>query len=280
MVRVTNPKNPKTLLKLTWNKLWAKQWLQQNTDIVVPSTYVFSETWENLVRWLNSDGCPIGKRMVIKPLNLSLSRGVRVLIKNADGTFLTVLGESKTFKELSETMLQETVGHPLMKWFVEEYVEPVPKCMSELCYDLPEVNPLLRIMMMRGEFHFGEVHVPTKVSNGRGTLKGGARRLAFNYKGELYQERPPVATDSPWRMALYGTKIDVTGMVVPGIEELVQRIKTQVCSKMGRGRLFSVDGCYRDTPKGPEFVCVEIEHVPTVGYLAKFEELRRPVDKP
>lgn len=261
---------------MTWNKLWAKQWLLDNTDIPVPKTYLPACSWEGLVEWVNSSDCLPSRKFVIKPVSMSLSKGVRILEKNTEGSFITALGDTQAFKEFSGVMLKEVSGTLGVQWFSEEYIEPIPTNMAELCYDIPS-NPLIRIMMMHGDFHFGEVHVPTKLSNGRGTINGGARRLAFNYKGELFQNRPPVPTDVPWRIAIYGTKIDVTGRVILGMEELSYRISKQVCAKMSLRKLFSVDGCYRDTPKGPEFVCVEIEHVPDVTYLAKFRELRRPV---
>ncbi len=269
---------PKTLLRSTWNKVWTKTWLHDNTVFEVPPTLVCSIAWEGLCKWLVGPSCPTGRWIVVKPVNLSLSRGVRLIFKEPDNigfrdANLRLLDAQELFLDIASD-----VGRPpdFFKWFVEEYISPAPEALKALEYDAP-FNPLVRIIMSQGDFHFGEVHVPTKASRGRGTLKGGARRICFNYKGELLQTRPDIPNDLPWAIENYGTVQDVTGMALPNFEHIVEVIKSQVCSAMGTQVLFAFDGVYRaNKDTSIDFVCIEIEHAPNVKHLSKFNDLRRP----
>lgn len=268
----------KKLLRSTWDKVWTKTWLLANTTFEVPPTLVCSVTWEGLCGWLTGPSCPTSQWIVVKPVNLSLSRGVRLVFKEPDNigfrdANLRLLDAQELFLDIASD-----IGRPpdFFKWFVEDYVSPAPESLKVLEYDAP-FNPLVRIIMSLGDFHFGEVHVPTKASRGRGTLQGGARRICFNYKGELLQTRPDIPNDLPWSIENYGTVQDVTGMVLPDFENLVALIKAQVCPVMSPHALFAFDGVYRaNKDSSITFVCIEIEHAPNVKHLATFNGLRRP----
>lgn len=281
MPRPQNRVIPKRqILANTWNKAWTKQWLLANTPFSVPRTIVYSETWVNLQSWLRSSSCPAGKWFVIKPVSLSLSRGVR-LVKREPGElmFRDANERLQDIVELSTDLQCDLPGSPAnQKWLVEEYVWPPPEPLKSVQFD-GDFNPLVRIIMRNG-FHFGELHIPTKASRGRGTLKGGARRVAFNYKGELLQEYPKVKDDLPWNQRNYGTRIDVTGLVLPEFEALVNDMAEYIAKPLaGQNALFAIDGCYRKTDEGPKFVIIEIEHAPNVRHLATYRELRRPSEE-
>ena len=264
-------------MEKTWNKAWTKSWLIENTTFAVPATIVYAEPWLKLEKWLNSTSCPTGKPFVMKPTSLSRSRGVRLLVKDTEtGKFRGVDGALRTITEIIPELVKELPNtSPKWKSIIEEYVDPPPLELKVLQYD-GSFNPLVRIIMQRGDFHFGEVHVPTMASIGRGTLQGGARRICFNYKGELLQQRPDVSNDLEWAITNYGTKVDVTGMVLPDFEDLVDRIRRQICQTIAPQQLFAFDGCYRQTAKGSEFVCIEIENRPNVKHLATYDGLRKP----
>jgi hypothetical protein len=266
---------PKDLLKRTWDKAWTKQWVVENTPFAVPNTLVFSATWFELVKWLKDSGIPQTGSIIIKPQNLSLSRGVR-LVQKIDGGFLDALGKFMDISALLKDIVSDVPGSAdSYKWIVEEYVWPPPKELAALQYDGP-FNPLLRIIMSEGDFHFGEVHIPTNASRGRGSLRGGARRLCFDYTGKLFQTRPPVKDEPVWSVNNYGTKIDVADLTLPLFPEILENIKNHVCKIMAPRSLFAFDGCYRQTADKVEFVCIEIEHQPNVKHLAKFKDLRCP----
>ena len=269
---------PIELLRSTWNKAWTKQWLLQNTSFLVPATIVHSATWEELQAWLKGSSCPTGTWFMVKPLNLSRSRGVRLVWKEPnievfrDATLQT-LEASELFVDLASDLPRVASD---FKWLVEEYISPAPPALKVLEYDWP-YNPLVRIVMSRGDFHFGELHIPTKASRGRGSIQGGARRLLFNYKGELLQKRPNIEGDHPWSITNYGTVIDVTGMVLPDIEKIVELIRIEIVPRMAPKKLFAFDGVYREAIDGSvEFVCIEIEAGPNVKQLANFNDLRKP----
>jgi hypothetical protein len=269
---------PKKLLKATWNKVWAKTWLQANTTFEVPPTLVCAVDWKGLCDWLVGPSCPTGQWFVVKPVNLSRSRGVRLVFKEPDNVgFRDANLRLSDAQELFLDIASDIDKSPdSFQWIVEEYVSPAPEALRALEYDAC-FNPLVRIIMSRGDFHFGEVHIPTKASRGRGTLVGGARRICFNYKGELLQTRPDIPNDLPWAIANYGTTQDVTGMTLPNFEHLVELIKTQVCAVMCPYLLFAFDGVYRlNKDTSISFVCIEIEHAPNVKHLATFDGLRRP----
>jgi len=269
---------PKKLLRATWNKVWTKNWLMANTSFNIPPTLVCSTTWEDLCKWLVSSSCPIEHWMIVKPTNLSRSRGVRMVWKEPNDlgfrdANLRLLDAEELFVDIASDMPRVSSAH---KWIVEEYISPAPEELKTLEYDAP-FNPLVRIIMSRGDFHFGELHIPTKASRGRGTLQGGARRICFNYKGELLQTRPDVPNDLPWSIENYGTVKDVTGMVLPFFDKILNSIKEEVCAVMAQHSLFAFDGVYRQSKDGSvDFVCIEIEHAPNVKHLNAFDALRRP----
>ena len=268
----------KKLLKSTWNKVWTKNWLMANTSFNIPPTLVCSATWEGLCEWLGGTSCPTERWIIVKPVNLSRSRGVRMVYKEPDNLgFRDANLRLLDAKELFVDIASDIPKTPIMyKWLVEEYISPAPEELKTLEYDAP-FNPLVRIIMSRGDFHFGELHIPTKASRGRGTLQGGARRICFNYKGELLQTRPDVPNDLPWSIENYGTVKDVTGMVLPFFDKILDSIREEVCPVMGQHALFAFDGVYKKDKDGSvSFVCIEIEHAPNVKHLNAFDALRRP----
>lgn len=267
---------PKDLLKRTWDKTWTKQWVQTHTPFTVPQTWVFSASWGELVRWLKDPGLPLGHWLIVKPQCLSLSRGVRLFRKEATG-FFDALCKPMELSDFLKDIVSDVPGMPeSYKWIVEGCVSPTPEALAQLQYDGP-FNPLVRIIMADGDFHFGELHIPTNASRGRGSLRGGARRICFDYAGRLLQKRPDVEKEPPWSVANYGTAMDVTGLVLPKFPEILSDIRKSVCKLMAPRSLFAFDGCYRETLSGDvEFVCIEIEHQPNVKHLAKFRELRCP----
>jgi hypothetical protein len=191
------------------------------------------------------------------------------------GATLTMYDLGELAKELHSDLgiLERASRH---KWLVEEYISPAPTELKRCYHENWPFNPLVRIIMSRGDFHAGELHIPTQASKGRGSLQGGARRICFNYRGKLLQKRPEIPADLPWAIANYGTSEDVTGIVLPNFEELVEQIKREVCPILAPKSLFAFDGCYRQNPdESIEFVCIEIEHAPNVRALARFDGLRR-----
>lgn len=266
--------NPRYLLRMTHHKAWTKQWLKLNTSFATPDCIVFISSFMKLVEWLQ-ESCPLNKRIVIKPINLSRSRGVRILERLESGEFRSADSEPQYLDTILREVLAEVGGGRGRMWLVEEYVEPIPKDLAELCFD-GNFNPLVRIIMQDGDFHLGELHIPTCASQGRGSLQGGARRLVCDYRGMLLQERPGGLDDHPWAVEQYGTKIDVTNRVLPHFQDLIERIRTEIVPRMCPKGYFAFDGCYRDTSKGVEFVCIEIEQRPNIKNLLKFTGLRNP----
>lgn len=269
---------PRKLLKSTWNKVWTKSWLLANTSFHVPPTIVHAISWQGLYDWLISSSCPTEHWFVVKPVNLSRSRGVRLIWKEPNNigfrdANLRLLDDQELIVDIASDIGRDPSA---FKWFVEDYVSPAPEALKALEYDAP-FNPLVRIIMSRGDFHFGEVHVPTKASRGRGTLQGGARRICFNYAGELLQTRPNIPNDLPWSVENYGTARDVTGMFLPDFEKIRETIKSEVCPVMSPRTLFAFDGVYYLGPDNlTSFVCIEIEHAPNVKHLHDFDGLRKP----
>lgn len=269
---------PRKLIRNTWNKAWTKQWLLQHTSFQVPRTIVYAATWGELCNWLRGASCPTEFWFVVKPCNLSLSRGVRLVWKEPRiEVFRDATLQTLELPELLADIKSDIPGNAdSFRWLVEEYVFPPPPEIRCLEYDWP-YNPLVRIILSHGDFHFGELHIPTKASRGRGSLKGGARRICFNYKGELLQTRPNIENDHAWSIKNYGTIVDVTGMVLPNFETIVERIKLEIVPRMAPTALFAFDGVYRENADmSVDFVCIEIEHGPNVKHLAHYNELRQP----
>lgn len=268
------------VLRSTWNKSWTKNWLLANTSFNIPPTLVCSATWKELCDWLVGTSCPTERWIIVKPVNLSRSRGVRMVWKEPNNigfrdANLRLLDSNELFVDIVSDIPKAPAS---FKWIVEEYVSPAPDELKTLGYDAP-FNPLVRIIMSRGDFHFGELHIPTKASRGRGTLQGGARRVCFNYKGELLQTRPDVPNDLPWSIENYGTVKDVTGMVLPFFDKILDSIKNEICLAMSPHSLFAFDGVYRQNKDGSvDFVCIEIEHAPNVKHLNTYDGLRRPCE--
>jgi hypothetical protein len=278
--RKNEPTPYRKILKSTWNKVWTKNWLLANTSFNIPPTLVCSATWAELRAWLAGTSCPTERWVIVKPVNLSRSRGVRMVWKEPNDigfrdANLRLLDSNELFLDIVSDIPKAPTA---LKWIVEEYISPAPEELKTLEYDAP-FNPLVRIIMSRGDFHFGEIHIPTKASRGRGTLQGGARRICFNYAGELLQTRPDVPNDLPWSIENYGTVKDVTGMVLPFFDKILDSIKNEICLAMSPHALFAFDGVYRQNKDGSvDFVCIEIEHAPNVKHLNTYDGLRRPCE--
>lgn len=268
---------PKDLLRNTWNKAFTKQWVQTNTPFKVPRSIVHSETWQGLTKWLRGPSCPINVTMVVKPVNLSLSRGVRIFSKEPkEDLYRDALGRTMDIVEFTTDIQSDLPSSSAnYKWLVEEYVAPTPEKLLELTYD-KDFNPLIRVVLKGGKFHIGEVKIPTRKSRGRGTLKGGARRVVINWEGKADAKYIPVNNDSIWNQTNYGTRIDLNGYELPHFSEICGNIETHIAKEMCPVGVFAVDGCYRKTPEGVEFVIIEIEHSPNVRHLLNTNIYKKP----
>jgi hypothetical protein len=158
-------------------------------------------------------------------------------------------------------------------WLVEEYICPPPPVLAELRPD-GMFNPLVRNIMADGVWHFGELHVPTLATRGRGTLRGGARRLCFDWTGEIRESMPPIPGQPPADDGNYGVGLPVSGQRLPNFEDVRNRLETEIAKKLCPWGVFSIDGCYN--AEG-EFVVIEIEHKPRVMHTIPIDTLRKPL---
>lgn len=265
------------LLRATWNKAWTKQWVQENTPFAVPRSLVYSETWPGLNNWLRGRSCPADSKMVVKPLNLSLSRGVRIISKEpGEDLYRDALGRTMDIVELSTDLQSDLPSSAAeFKWLVEEYVSPIPEKLLELTYDEP-FNPLVRIIFKGGKFHAGEIKIPTRNSRGRGSLKGGARRVLVDWRGEAQPAYKPLQNDLAWNLTNYGTKIDLTGYKLPYFEQICEDLEKHVAQAMCPAGAFAIDGCYKQGLEAIQFVIIEIEHAPNIRHMLNSDEYRKP----
>lgn len=268
--RRTPARHDRILLAQTWDKAWAKTWLQQNTTFRVPATFVCGARFDVLAAWLRA--MPDGRWVVVKPHTCSRARGVRIVFRNGplyQGADL----RSYDLPELLEDLATDLPSPPsAFNWMVEEYICPPPPVLAEIRPD-GLFNPLIRNVMVEGTWHFGELHVPTLATRGRGTLRGGARRICFDWAGVLRESMPPIPNQPPADDVNYGVGLPVSGRRLPNFEDVRNRLETEIAQKLGRQSIFTIDGCYN--AEG-EFIIIEIEHKPRVMHTVLVDDLRKP----
>jgi hypothetical protein len=241
----------------------------ENTPFHAPDSYVSAASFQTLSQWLAT--MPEERQVVVKPHTCSLSRGVRIVSRQG----LQFQNGNVRGYNLKELLAEIASDLPKIqtafKWLVEEYIYPPPPVLADLRPD-GLFNPLARNVMVNGKFHFGELHIPTIASKGRGTLKGGAKRICYNWQGEMQAVMPSIEGEPPWNALNYGVGVDVVGRKLPNFDWVRGQLE-EIALILCPAKMFSIDGCFNESG---EFVVVEIEARPNVKHLIPFKGLRKP----
>lgn len=297
----SDPQKPRLRLRSTWSKVWAKAWaLQSLSHMRVPETYCSPGTFGEAWRWIESTSEPL--RAVLKPNNSTHSRGV-LYCRTADHSGNAVTKpegwrpqvwdrtRNKHFIDVTMGRAHEIVG-PTMdkvpdayKWMVERFVTA-----SERTWDLfgsgqdsPSSihdglfvpSPVFRVVVWKGAFHFGEIHVPTRASGGVGSLRRGALRYVFDHTGTV--RKPPQLAQAPdWieRCDARANRKLYDQWVVPRWPLILTDVRTAI-QFFGRKALYAIDFLIgKSSVDEAQAYFLEVEHSPNVRYLTLFNGFR------
>lgn len=295
----TDPGKPRLRLRATWGKNWALQWARRHLrHVQVPGTLAGPGTFEEC--WRVVEGTQESIKAVLKPNNATHSQGV-LYVRTADvgdenrsdGWRPAVWDRhrAKHFIDVTTGRAREIVSPTLKRppgafqWILEELIEAHPYSWTLFGPGLDAAQNVLdgfvvppavfRVILWKGAFHFGEIHVPTSKSGGVGSLRRGAIRYVFDSTGTV--RRPPKLKQAPdWIPVCDGRAWakHFDDWQIPGWDSIRADLET-VLEHFGHLALYAFDfvlGADEDGQPRPYFI--EIEHNPNVRYLVQFKGFR------
>jgi len=283
----------------TWDKLWAKRWIQEHTtfpvaeDLGKNNTFFLGST--DVIQDIHSLLAKVPwPRFILKPTSSTRSQGIVMLAKLENGKywspFYGELDPKGILRAIQATVSKRSQQQHI---FAEEYLQANPwfARLSPMMQDssvLVGGSPIVRTMISRNDFLVGRINIPNPAYHGVTQRKYHPTVLAFDVTGTI-RRLPESAKGATMYKSLLEARVgdlDMEGVAIPSYVEAWAQIKEKIIPVFTRDNP-TVHPAYRSNPWTVDaiitergYTVVELEHGPATPWQNTPIWFRKPSMRP